>query len=129
METALETLIRELEETLEITVPARKEAYEFVIERAKLLLPAEKKQINGYAKAFSKSNSNPIAHFEKKTQVKEKSEMKVMTAYHFPNGMVAAYGTDDKQIPELQGVYTELLHEQILKRSDENTELKNFPEL
>ena len=129
METALQTLIRELEETLEITIPARKEAYEFVIERAKLLLPTETKQINGYAKAFSKSNSNPIVNFEKKTQTKEKQEIKVMTAYYFPNGSVATYGTDDEQIPELQGRYTELLHQSILDRSDDKTELKGFPQL
>ena len=52
-----------------------------------------------------------------------------MKAFYFPNGMVATYGLDDKQIPNLQGVYSEKLHKEIISRSDSKTELEGFPTL
>lgn len=45
----------------------------------------------------------------------------VFATYAFPNGMVATFGYDDKQIPELQGVYTRDLHDKIKERSNEKT--------
>jgi len=35
----------------------------------------------------------------------EEESKKVKMLYHFPNRMVAAFGFDDKQIPELQGEF------------------------
>lgn len=50
----------------------------------------------------------------------EKKDL-VKATYRFPNDMIATVGYDDKQIPELQGVYTIELHEKIKQRSDERT--------
>lgn len=51
---------------------------------------------------------------------------KVKSTYKFPNGMVVTYGYNDKQIPELQGLYDKALHEKIKARSDDPDFLEWF---
>ena len=50
----------------------------------------------------------------------------VMATYKFPNGMVATFGYDDQQIPELQGVYSTELYEKIKQHSDSRTSWNGF---
>ena len=51
---------------------------------------------------------------------------KVMAAYRFPNGNVATYDWNGRQIPELQGVYSEELCQKILARSDNRSRLEGI---
>jgi len=59
-------------------------------------------------------------------EIKIKGKRKVKSAYRFPNGMVAVFGYDDEQIPELQGEYTDKLYQKIIRRSDDTTEFNGF---
>lgn len=47
--------------------------------------------------------------------------MKIKEVFLFPNGMIATFDTDGKQIPELQGICTEDLTKKIYSQSDEDT--------
>lgn len=53
-------------------------------------------------------------------------EDKVMATYLFPNGMVATFGWNGEQIPELQEPYSVDLHKKITLRSDEKTQWNGF---
>jgi hypothetical protein len=50
----------------------------------------------------------------------------VKSSFKCANGMVATFGFDFKQIPELNGPYTKELHELIRMNSDERTQLIGF---
>jgi hypothetical protein len=50
----------------------------------------------------------------------------VHKAFRMGNGMVAVFGFDGNQIPELQGKYTKLLHILITLRSNAGTEWHGF---
>ncbi len=51
---------------------------------------------------------------------------KVKATYRFPNNMVATFGHDDQQIPELQGKYSKELADNIRARSDDRTVFNGF---
>lgn len=50
----------------------------------------------------------------------------VMATYSFPNGMIATFGHDGEQIPELQGRYSLELIDKIKVRSNKNTSFNGF---
>lgn len=52
--------------------------------------------------------------------------MKVRTTYLFPNNMIITFDSAGKQIPDLQGRYTDALHSEIKKHSDDKTEWIGF---
>lgn len=54
------------------------------------------------------------------------NEIKVMATYLFPNKMVATLDHNNNQIPELQGVYSQKLEDEIKKHSDSNTVWNGF---
>ena len=62
----------------------------------------------------------------KKKDSKTEQRSLVMATYTFPNGMVVTFGYNDQQIPELQGVYTQELHDKIKQHSDERTSWNGF---
>ena len=73
---------------------------------------------------------------EQETYVDEESEAlnkafvtsgnKVMATYRFPNGNVATFGYNGKQIPMLQGVYSKELEDKIRQHSDQRTRWEGF---
>lgn len=84
---------------------------------------------------LDKEINDPMKHWDverlkilrnKNSIYMDDSKKKVMAAYKFPNGNVASFGYDGKQIPELQGVYSKELHEKIKQRSDSNTQWNGF---
>jgi len=50
----------------------------------------------------------------------------VANTYLFPNGMIATFGYDDEQIPELQGRFSAELKAKIKERSDDRTKWNGF---
>jgi len=66
---------------------------------------------------------------KKKKGSERDTENLVKATYLFPNGMVATFGYDDQQMPELQGQYTKELYEKIKQQSDEKTEWHGFEQI
>lgn len=52
---------------------------------------------------------------------------RVGATFLFPNGMVCTTDNNGHQIPDLQGKYSDELHNNILKHSDSKTEWNGFP--
>tara|TARA_R110000772_G_scaffold11991_4_gene37104 strand:+ start:2816 stop:3067 length:252 start_codon:yes stop_codon:yes gene_type:complete len=48
--------------------------------------------------------------------------MKIHSIYKFPNGNIAVFDSSLKQVPKLQGTFTEELHRQLTKLADEETD-------
>lgn len=67
---------------------------------------------------------------EKETEAENKAfidnNRKVMATYRFPNGNVATFDYNGKQVQFLQGVYSKELEEKIRKYSDEKTKWEGF---